>query len=101
MRNLISILMVLALVLTTALAPSVSHAMPHNGLKAEQSHAAEGEHCHHHDEAEALSGKTVHHDKNTSGKCCDKGICKCLGGACHNGLSMIIGNSGNRAACLN
>jgi hypothetical protein len=96
MRNLISILVTIALVLATTVAPSISHAMPHHGEKATQTlktEASKGHDCQGHGGAKADS--QTHKDKDASGKCCDKGMCKCVGGTCHNGLSQIFGNSGD------
>ncbi len=72
----------------------MSYAMAHDSAKVEKTEAS-SEHgdCHKHADAEQ-SGKTAQNDKD-SGKCCDKGICKCVGGTCHNGLSKIFGNSSN------
>lgn len=97
MRNFISIFVMLALVITTSFAPSISHAMPHDGAKAVQStqaEAAKGHDCHGHSKAKADSQKTAQNDKGTGGHCCDKGMCKCVGGNCHS-LSKYLGNSGN------
>ena len=94
MINFISMFMVLALFVATAIAPSVSHAMPNNTLKAGQIQASAGGDCHNHAKVEQ-SNKTAQNDKDASGECCDKGICKCLGGNCHNGLSKIFGNGSN------
>lgn len=91
--------MVLALVMTTSF-PSTSHAMmPHDSAKIEKTKAS-SEHgdCHKHAKAEQ-SDKTVQNDKD-SGKCCDKGVCKCVGGTCHNGLTKIFGNGSNSLASL-
>jgi hypothetical protein len=95
MRNFISIFMILAFVITTTMVPAMAHAMPHDGakaVKAESTEAAEHD-CHGHGEAKADSQKTVHNDKDSTGKCCDKGMCKCVGGNCHS-LSKYFGNSG-------
>jgi len=73
----------------------MSHAMmPHDSAKVEKTEAS-SEHgdCHKHAKVEQ-SGKTAQNDKDSS-KCCDKGICKCVGGTCHNGLSQILGNGSN------
>ena len=73
----------------------MSHAMaPHDAAKVEKAEAS-SEHgdCHKHGKAEQ-SSKTAQNDKD-SGKCCDKGVCKCVGGTCHNGLSKIFGNGSN------
>lgn len=66
----------------------MSHGMmPHDSAKAEKAEAS-SDHgdCHKHAKAEQTQN-----DKE-SGKCCDKGMCKCIGGTCHNGLSKIFGN---------
>lgn len=91
--------MILALVVTTTMAPSISYAMPHDGVKAAKTEAKAHD-CHGHGEAKTTSGKTAQNDKDASGKCCDKGMCKCIGGTCHNGLSQILGNSGNSLLVL-
>ncbi len=97
MRNFISIFMILALVITTTMTPAESHAMPHEDTKATQTtktEAAKDHDCHGHGEAKADANKTVQNDKDASEKCCDKGMCKCVGGTCHNGLSQFLGNGG-------
>ncbi len=97
MRYLISIVMILALVITTSFASLTAHAMPHDSavpVKAESTEAAKGHDCHGHGEAKADANKTVQNDKGASDKCCDKGMCKCIGGTCHNGLSQFLGNGG-------
>lgn len=99
MRNLISIVMILALVITTSFAPSVAHAMPHHGAKAVQTEAADHD-CHGHGEAKADSQKTAQNDKDASGKCCDKGMCKCVGGNCHNTLSKYLGGNSNSISAV-
>lgn len=86
----VSIFMVLALVMTTSF-PATSHAMmPHDSAKAEQAKASDEGDCHKHAKAEQ-SEKTAQNDKD-SDKCCDKGMCKCIGSTCHNGLSKIFNN---------
>ena len=95
MRVFISMFMILALVIATSL-PAASHAMmPHNSAKVEKAEAS-SEHgdCHKYAKAEQAQN-----DKD-SGKCCDKGVCKCIGGTCHNGLSQILGNGGNSLFAL-
>ena len=74
----------------------MSHAMmPHDSAKVEKAEASsEQGDCHKNANAEQ-SDKTVQNDKDASGECCDKGICKCVGGTCHNGLSKVFGNSSN------
>lgn len=94
MKIFVSIFMVLALVMTTSF-PATSHAMmPHDSAKTEQAKASDEGDCHKHAKAEQ-SSKTVQNDKDSSGECCDKGICKCVGGTCHSGLSKIFGNGSN------
>lgn len=85
--------MILALVVTTTM-PS-AHAKPHDSAKASPTQEAAKDHdCHGHG-AKADDNKAVQNDKDGSDKCCDKGMCKCIGGTCHNGLSKIFGNSGD------
>ncbi len=78
----------------------MSHAMmPHDSAKVEKAEASlEHGDCHKHAKAEQ-SSKTAQNDKD-SGKCCDKGICKCVGGTCHNGLSQILGNGSNSLSAV-
>ncbi|NBX03757.1 MAG: hypothetical protein EBR02_06840 [Alphaproteobacteria bacterium] len=98
MKIFISMFMVLALVMTTSF-PSMSHAMmPHDSAKVEKTEASsEHSDCHKHAKVEQ-SGKTAQNDKDSS-KCCDKGVCKCVGGNCH-GMSKIFGNSSNSLAAV-
>ncbi len=51
--------------------------------------ASKGHDCHHHGEAKTAHSKTAQNDKDTSHKCCDKGMCKCIGGSCHGGIAKI------------
>lgn len=91
MKIFISMFMVLALVMATSL-PSMSHAMmTHDAAKVEKTEASGHGDCHKHAKAEQ-SEKTAQNDKD-HGKCCDEGICKCIGGTCYNGLSKVFGNS--------
>src|SRR4051812_32093173 len=78
MRNLISIFMVMALVITTGFAPSVLHANSHSSAKSGQTQISKGEDCHNQGEAKSVLDKMAPNDKDSSGKCCDKGICKCI-----------------------
>ena len=91
MRIFVNMFMVLALVMTTSF-PATSHAMmPHDSAKVEKAEASSDEgDCHKHAKAEQ-SDKKAQNDKE-SGKCCDKGMCKCIGSSCHSGLSKIFGN---------
>jgi hypothetical protein len=97
MKNLISLVMILALAITTTLAPAVSHAMPHDNAKAAQTVKAEApvDHdCHGHGKTEtkADSQPDTPKDKHASNDCCEKGVCKCAGGTCHN-LSKYFGSN--------
>src|SRR5690349_17444155 len=93
MKNLIGILAVLALVITTTV-PTMSHAMPDKSAKAAETQQAAKDHdCHGHG-AKTDENKTAQNDKDGSDKCCDKGICKCVGGTCHS-LSKYFGNGGD------
>ena len=86
--------MVLALVMTTSF-PIVSHAMmPHDSAKVEKEASSKHGDCHKHAKAEQ-SDKTAQNGKDSSDKCCDKGICKCVGGTCHNSLLKIFSNGAN------
>ena len=93
--------MILALVITTTMAPAVSHAMPHDAkaTQATKTEVAKGHDCHGHGEAKADSQKTAQNDKDASGKCCDKGMCKCVGGNCHS-LSKYLSNGGNSLSAV-
>lgn len=91
MQIFVSIFIVLALIMTTRF-PTMSHAMMlQDSAKVEKTEAT-SEHgdCHEYAEVEQ-SGKAAQNDKE-SGKCCDEGMCKCIGSACHSGLSKIFGN---------
>lgn len=98
MKIFVSMFMVLALVMTTSFPAASNAMMPHDSAKAEQAKASDEGDCHKHAKAEQ-SGKTAQNDKE-SGKCCDKGVCKCVGGTCHSGLTKIFGNGGNSLASL-
>lgn len=90
--------MVLALVMATSF-PTMSHAMmSYDSAKAEKAEAS-SEHgdCHKHAKAEQ-SSKTAQNDKD-HGKCCDKGMCKCIGGNCH-GMSKIFSNGSNSLSAV-
>ena len=89
----------LAFVISMTFVPAMSHAMTNDSAKASHTEAKGGD-CHHHGEAKAASGKTAQNNKDGSGKCCDKGMCKCVGGNCHNGLSKIFGNGSNSIAAV-
>ncbi len=92
MKKLMGILGMLAFVVTTT-APSLSHAtMTHSATAAQEKQTTERHDCHKHGAAKT-SEKTAQNDKESSDKCCDKGVCKCIGGTCHS-LSKIFGNSG-------
>ena len=95
LRKWLSVLTIMAFVVTTTMAPSVSRAMPHNDAKNQQTQVAKVHDCHGHGEEEKLAPeKSAQNDKDASDKCCDGSICKCVGGTCHNGLSQILGNGG-------
>lgn len=85
MRKLIAIFTMIAFV-TMTIAPGMAHANTHNHEKAEQKilmHDCDHDHA-----------KTDSHSKNNPGKktCCDEGVCKCIGGACHNGIAKLFNN---------
>jgi hypothetical protein len=91
-KKIISVFIVLALVITTSF-PSVSHAMmTHESAKTEMSKANEHSDCDGHKEPKQ-SQKTVQIEKEKSGKCCDGGVCKCVGSTCHNTISKVLNNS--------
>lgn len=69
----------------------MSHAMmSHEAAKVEKAEASEHGDCHKMKHSDATQ-KTAQNEKDHSGKCCDKGMCKCVGGNCHN-LSKYFGN---------
>jgi hypothetical protein len=95
MKIFVSMFMVLVLVMTTSF-PSMSHAMMnHDAAKVEKVEVSEHGDCHGHKEAKQTQ-KTAQNDKD---KCCDKGMCKCVGGNCH-GMSKIFGNGNNSLAAV-
>ncbi len=101
-RQWFSVLTLIAFVFTTTM-PAASHAMPHNDGKVVQTNKTEttkGHDCHGHGEAKADTNKAVQNDKDVLDKCCDKSMCKCVGGTCHNGLSQYLGNSGNSLSAI-
>ncbi len=83
MKKWISIVMMVAMVVTTIM-PAASHASMH------QHNTAAMEDCHHaaSDHAQKLSC-----DHASKKPCCDKGMCKCPGGNCNGGLAKFFGNS--------
>ena len=90
-RKFFSIFIVFALVVTTSF-PNASHAMmEHEINSAKKISSAENHNCHK-SEQDNYSQKVEQKDKNDSGKCCDKGICNCIGSTCHSGLSKILNN---------
>ncbi len=91
MRVFVGIFVILALVMTTGF-PVASHAMVrlHDSAMVEQARGADEGECHKKAQAEQ-SDKMAQNDKD-SGKCCDKGMCKCIGSVCHSGLSKNLGN---------
>lgn len=84
MKKIIGILMVFALVIT--MIPIASSAMPNDNDEAVHAENSEGHDCH-------RAEKTTQNN-DASDKCCDKGVCKCVGGTCHN-FSKLFGNNGN------
>lgn len=91
----------LALVMGTSF-PAVSHAMAHHhSTNTKTAEAASGlDDCHNHSNTKKQISKSAQNDKEP-GKCCDEGMCKCIGGTCHSGLSMIFGNGLNALYRLN
>lgn len=86
MRKFISIIILFALAVTTSF-PTASHAMmTHDESKVVKS-AVEKTDCH----------KTIKTESDDSDQCCDKNMCKCVGGTCHNGLSKILNNGDDLA----
>ncbi len=73
----------------------MSHAMmPHDSAKVEKAEASSGHgDCHKHTKVEQ-SGKTTQNDKK-SDDCCKEGVCKCIGGTCHNGISKTFSTNDN------
>jgi hypothetical protein len=93
-------LMMVAMVVSTTM-PAASHASmnhDHSGKVAHSEKAASAEKvsahadCDHH--SEKASGKTQNkHEK----PCCEKGMCKCIGGNCHSGGMAKLSGDGNVA----
>ena len=89
MRKWISMLMMIAMVVTTIM-PAASHAsMTHRDSASAAHSEMAGMDCDHADKAS--------HDKQASKDkpCCEKGACKCIGGNCHGGLASILGKDGD------
>lgn len=91
-------LMMVAMVVSTTI-PAASHAFmnhEHNEKTAHSEQAASTEHadCDHH--GEKASGKAQNKNEKP---CCEKGMCKCIGGNCHNG-GMAKLSSDNSVALL-
>lgn len=96
MRKWISMIMMVAMVVSTTV-PAASHAsMNHEpSVKArhsEQAASAEHANCDH--AAQKTTGKTQ--DKHEK-PCCEKGMCKCIGGNCHNGGMAKLSGDGSIA----
>lgn len=89
----------LAFVISMTFMPMMSHAMTLDGAESAQTEISKGHQCHHHGEAHTASEKTSQNDKDHSGKCCDKGMCKCVGSNCHS-LSKIFDNGNNSLSSL-
>ena len=85
--------MMVAMVVSTTM-PAASHASMNHEPSAKAAHseqAASAEHadCDHH--GEKASGKTQSKQEKP---CCEKGMCKCIGGNCHNGgMAKLSGTS--------
>ena len=97
MKNLIGIFMILALLVSTGF-PGVPHAMmSHDVAKAEKTEAYTHGDCHKARQSGAVRGA----DKNNkdTGECCDKGMCKCVGGSCY-GMSKILGSDNNSFSAI-
>lgn len=76
----------------------MSHAMMnHDSAKVEKAKASEHGDCHKMKQSDSAQ-KTAQNDKDHD-KCCDKGVCKCVGGNCH-GMSKIFGNGSNSFAAI-
>lgn len=101
MRNFISRFAMLAFVITTSFTPSLAHALNHDTGKGVEGHTIKAAKTddHGHGEAKADSQKIAQSDQKHSCKCCDKGMCKCIGGNCHS-LSKYFGNGNNFLAAL-
>lgn len=81
----------MAFIVSITVAPAISHAMPHDALKQE-AQVSKAQDCH--------QEKAENSSKDSRDKCCDKGMCKCIGGACFNGLSKMFNNSGISISAL-
>lgn len=104
MRKWISMMMMVAMVVSTTV-PAASHASMSHEHSAKAGHseqAASAEHANCDHDAQKATGKTQ--DKHEK-PCCDKGMCKCIGGNCHNGgmaklssdshIALLARNTGN------
>lgn len=93
MKKCLSALVIALFVMVTTM-PSYSQAMV--GDHATKAEVLGYGDCH----KAVQADKSVHHEKDNSGKdCCDKGMCKCVGGSCH-GMSKIFGNGNNSLAAV-
>lgn len=86
-------MMTLAMVVSTTV-PAASHASMNHEPIAKAAHsdqAASAEHADCDHAAEKANGKAQSkHEK----PCCEKGMCKCIGGNCHSGgMAKLSGNS--------
>ena len=89
-------MMMVAMVVSTTV-PAASHASMNHESSAKAAHseqAASAEHadCDHH--GEKASGKMQSKQEKP---CCDKGMCKCIGGNCHNGGMAKLSGDGSIA----
>jgi len=77
----------------------MSHAMMNNDTaKVEKAESSSHRDCHSMKQSDSAQ-TNAQNDKDHSGKCCDKGMCKCIGGNCH-GMSKIFGNGSNSFAAV-
>jgi hypothetical protein len=73
--------------------------MPHEELKANHTQVTKAENCHQHG-AQLASDEAAQNDKSSSGStCCEKGMCKCMGGNCHN-LSKAFDNKSHALSAV-
>lgn len=96
MRKWISMLMMVAMIVTTIM-PAASHASMNHQHNAIAAHSEmTGMDCDH-------SADKASHDKHASKEkpCCDKGSCQCIGGTCHGGLVTILPTAGDAQLAFN
>lgn len=91
MKNFISIFTIVTFGFATMVSPTMSHAASKDA--ALHKYTSSKHDCHKSDSAKRSVEKNINSEKIHAGKCCDKGMCKCVGSSCHNSLSKIFNSS--------